>query len=123
MLEEIIEAICEGCGDVEDDKIEQFRSECNAKEEELLDAYERVAWHFSDCGWDGDRKKPFPTYDYEENTLLSFLGDISRLDDVDCDEVDENRLRDYIAECSNDYQTHFVYEDGKVSYGHTYEQI
>ncbi|MGI6014147.1 MAG: hypothetical protein ACOX7K_07685 [Oscillospiraceae bacterium] len=121
-LEEITEAICNGCGDVDDDVLQRFREDCETREEELLDAYELVDWHFSDCGWDGDRKEPLPTYRYDEDTLASFRGDVSALDDVDYDEVDENRLRDYIAECSSDYQTHFVYEDGKLSYDHIYER-
>lgn len=122
-LEEVVDAICDGCGEVDDAEIVQFREDCAAREEELLDAYEFVDWHFSDCGWDGDRKEALPVYTYEEDALECFRRDLSMSDDVDYDEVDENRLRDYIAECSSDYQTHFVYEDGRTSYGHTYARL
>ena len=123
-LEEIPDAICRGCGDeVDDQTIRQFQITCESREEEILDAYEFVDWHFSDCGWEGDRKEPMGAHSYDEDTMQSFREDFSLWNDMDSDEVEEDALREYAAECSSDYQTHFTYEDGKSSYGHTYERM
>lgn len=123
-LEEIPSAICRGCGEeVNEETVQQFQSACEEREEEILDAYEFVEWSFSDCGWDGDRKEPLPQYSYDDDTMQSFREDISIWGEMDSDEVSEDELQAYAAESASDYQTHFIYEDGKSSYGHTYERM